>query len=136
MFAVDIDGTIAEGRPAALLDYFRETCRLALLDVPEDITWWDIFDLPEVVAYQKLHRKRYQRIRENVMGSLPVLRACTPVPGAVAQLRRVSQREEVKYVTIRGDDLPSQKTTRAWLAQLGFPNSDGATALAEQDLFP
>src|SRR5260370_27884994 len=44
--------------------------------------------------------------------------------GAIAQLRRVSQREEVKYVTIRGDDLPSQKTTRAWLAQLGFPNSD------------
>ena len=136
MFAVDIDGTIAEGRPAALLDYFRETCRLALVDISEDITWWDIFDLPEVVAYQKLHRKRYQRIRENVMGSLPVLRACTPVPGAVAQLRRVSQREVVKYVTIRGDDLPSQKTTRAWLAQLGFPNSDGATALAEQDLFP
>ncbi len=51
MFAVDIDGTIAEGRPAALLDYFRETCRLALVDVPEDITWWDVFDLPEVVAY-------------------------------------------------------------------------------------
>ncbi len=50
MFAVDIDGTIAEGRPAALLDYFRETCRLALVDVPEDITWWDVFDLPEVVG--------------------------------------------------------------------------------------
>jgi len=50
MFAVDIDGTIAEGRPAALLDYFRETCRLALLDVPEDITWWDVFDLPECAA--------------------------------------------------------------------------------------
>ena len=124
MFAVDIDGTIAEGEPAALLDYFRETCRLALLDVPEDITWWDVFDLPEVVAYRKLHRKRYQRIRENVTGSLLVLRACTPVPGAVAQLRWVSQREELKYVTIRGDDLPSQKTTHAWLAQLGFPNSD------------
>ncbi len=44
--------------------------------------------------------------------------------GAIAQLRRVSQREEVKYVTIRGDDLPSQKTTHAWLAQLGFPNPD------------
>ena len=57
MFAVDIDGTIAEGRPAALLDYFRDTCRLALLDVLEDISWWDVFDLPEVVAYQKLQKQ-------------------------------------------------------------------------------
>jgi hypothetical protein len=57
MFAVDIDGTIAEGQPAALLDYFRETCCLALVDVPEDITWWDIFDLPEVVAYMSDKKK-------------------------------------------------------------------------------
>ncbi|HLZ55488.1 MAG TPA: hypothetical protein VKR06_00960 [Ktedonosporobacter sp.] len=126
-FAVDIDGTIASTNAAALLDHLREALRLPLLDVPEDIMWHEVFTLPEVLAYKKAHRKRYQRIYENYPGSPLVLRAAVPKPGSVETLNRLAQRAPVRYVTCRGGDLLIEETTKWWLAKCGYPNSDEVT---------
>src|SRR5579859_4211941 len=123
-FAVDIDGTIAKFGVPGLLDHLREALRIPLLDVPSDISWHDVFTLPEVVAYKKAHRKRYQRIQDNVMGSLLVLRASTPMPHSVETLNHLTRIGSVSYVTCRGNEDGELQTTMWWLAQFGYPKPD------------